>query len=526
LLAEARAAIGPLGPAEREFLSAAASGNGAELRQQGAGSARSIRADCIRWLCTDPKASLRIAHHVGVVLAHVTIVGKLDLDDTSLEFPLECDTCTFPEGISMVRAHLRSLDLSGCQVGSLGPGDLAFDGSGLLVDHDVYLVDGFHSSNTFSLERASIGGDLDCEGGRFSGQEAAIDATALRVRGRVCFGKDFSASGGVILAGAEVGGGVETYACELTDSAGVALDLSRASIAGNVFLGSHCRVRGQLMCAGSTMAGDFICEHATLENQGGIALAAGRMTVGGEAKIDSARFRGAVDLSGTSIKRRLVWKNVAVEKLTKLNLEGAQIGVLDDDAGSWPPLVLLDGFIYDHLGMTAPRDRKLRRKWLGRESAGEFSPQPYEQLSRVYAAEGDRGEASELMVDMNDDGAYLHQMSLPRRLFHLTFERLIGYGYRPWNVLAAMAMFVLLGAFIFGRAEATGTLQPSTNDPLPRFDVVVYSLDTFAPLIDLDQRKHWRPTTRWTRLYWWVHTAVGWSLTTILAVGLGGLLRG
>jgi hypothetical protein len=59
----------------------------------------------------------------------------------------------------------------------------------------------------------------------------------------------------------------------------------------------------------------------------------------------------------------------------------------------------------------------------------------------------------------------------------------------------------------------------------PKFNSLVYSIDTFVPLVNLYQAKYWLPNNRFLRLYHWVHIAFGWILTTLLVVGLTGLVR-
>lgn len=90
--------------------------------------------------------------------------------------------------------------------------------------------------------------------------------------------------------------------------------------------------------------------------------------------------------------------------------------------------------------------------------------------------------------------------------------------------------------------EGDGADRQLSKD-YPRFNAPVYSLDTFVPLVDLRHAKHFLPSAnrhakweRWPgclngisgrplRVYMWVHIAAGWTLTTLLVVGLTGLVR-
>ena len=60
--------------------------------------------------------------------------------------------------------------------------------------------------------------------------------------------------------------------------------------------------------------------------------------------------------------------------------------------------------------------------------------------------------------------------------------------------------------------------KPEANTP--KFNAVMYSLDSFVPLINLGQAKYRYPTGAFLRTYLWVHILAGWTLSTLLAVGL------
>ena len=83
----------------------------------------------------------------------------------------------------------------------------------------------------------------------------------------------------------------------------------------------------------------------------------------------------------------------------------------------------------------------------------------------------------------------------------------------------------MVGSVLFGIGHVRERLSPASNDPLPNFNAIVYSLDTFAPLIDLHQAKYRLPTGWFLRAYLWVHIILGWVLTTLLVVGLTGLVQ-
>jgi hypothetical protein len=138
---------------------------------------------------------------------------------------------------------------------------------------------------------------------------------------------------------------------------------------------------------------------------------------------------------------------------------------------------------------------------------------------------------------------------------------LVGHGYARWR--AAFWAFVMfaLGAIVFNvksdvnmqPAQAVAlrawTFQsaPGTNPAqaldtawvrrYPKFDPVVYSLDTLLPLVSFHQEDHWTPSGRgqsWG-ISWWgwfvkniylpLHIAAGWVIATLFVASFTRLMR-
>ncbi len=116
-------------------------------------------------------------------------------------------------------------------------------------------------------------------------------------------------------------------------------------------------------------------------------------------------------------------------------------------------------------------------------------------------------------------------LTIPRRVWHQVLGLTIGYGYRPWQALLWILGFIVLGWFLFWIGSQQGLLAETKEGMVPTFNALVYSLDTFVPLVDLHQAKYRLPTGPGLRLYLWIHISSGWLLTTLLVVGLTGLVR-
>ena len=114
---------------------------------------------------------------------------------------------------------------------------------------------------------------------------------------------------------------------------------------------------------------------------------------------------------------------------------------------------------------------------------------------------------------------------------------------------------VLLGTVLFNLGAQAGLMTPAKaeafadpkaggpiNEFYPKLQPFMYSLDTFTPLISLDQADFWLPnadrgqtvscgplevtTGSLLRSYMWFHIVAGWILSTLLFVGLTGSVPG
>src|SRR5262249_15881940 len=142
------------------------------------------------------------------------------------------------------------------------------------------------------------------------------------------------------------------------------------------------------------------------------------------------------------------------------------------------------------------------------------------------------------------------------------FGRLIGYGYAPWRAFVMSIAMILIGTFVFrlgfshdlfaptrenaymkdpfGQLIFDDTQRPELSENYPTFNAFVYSVESFIPLIKLDQKANWTPndharpeisniylrmpfTGSFLRYYLYCHIAAGWLLTSLWVGAVTGL---
>jgi hypothetical protein len=440
------------------------------------GDERVIPASRIRWLLTDPLASKEVLPHEGIWIEGARIEGRLDLRDARVRFGLVIDRSSIPNGMSLSRAHMRWISFEGTHIGS-------------------------------------------------NGSKSAIHADGMR-SDTLYFRSGFRADGELRLLGARIDGNLDFLGATLSNPGGMTLMADAATILGTLFMNDGFRSEGTLKLTGATVSGDLVLQGGTLSNVGERALIADGLTVGRTVFMRAGfEAEGGLDLTGARIRSFLHLRGIKNPSGFTLDLEAARVGTLWDEEESWPSVIRLDGFIYERIYRGAPLTTESRLRWLRLGDAPKFQPQPYRQLAKVLRQMGHEEEAKSLLVEMNEDPLFLASMPVPSWIAHTSLGLTMSYGYRPALAAVWMVLVVAVGAMLFRRAYRSEQLTRTTDGYAPPFNALMYSIDSFLPIIDFKQADYWLPSSRPLRVYLWFHIAAGWALSTLFAVGLTGLVR-
>jgi hypothetical protein len=380
------------------------------------------------------------------------------------------------------------------------------------VEAGVLLRAGFCSSGRVRLIGARIGGNLDCGGGLFQGQEGeALLVDGAHIDGSVMLNQGFCAKGQVRFLGAQIGGNMSCDTARFLHPGKDALTADRLKIDGNVFLN-------------------------------------GGMHVDGRAGFPSALIHGF-----------FVWHGISQPQAAMLDLRSAKIGALWVGRESWPlPGNLhLHGLTYDLLDDRHTLDAATWISFLRLQPKQPFRPQPYEQLAAVLRKDGQDSDAKDVQYAKEVDRGRSGKLRWSQIPWYRIFGPLIGYGYKPWRALWLSVLVVIAGWILFGMGASYGLMVPSkmeayvtdaaggkprVSENYVKLNPLVYSLDVFTPLIDLAQADYWLPaadrghelgvgplrttTGALLRFYMWFHIIAGWVLSSLLFVGLTGTIPG
>lgn len=353
-------------------------------------------------------------------------------------------------------------------------------------------------------------------------------------------------------------------------------------VRGDLLLSSWFHADGRISLDHARIQGTLHFENATVLSQNGVAVSLTAATIDGDARFNDfqtnklvvvslatiggnlafirTQFKGGGRDSGleainTRVNGAFAWIDIVPKSSdVLLDLTFAKVGGLADDAQSWPRWVLMNEFVYDKFDEPekTPKDLPTRLTWLLKQ--GEFRPQPYLQLSKIFAGAGRDGDATAVLIEKDklQRQETARESRWPVRLAKLGWSWFlrwtIGYGYAPMRALGWSAAIVALGWMIFSSGYRAGLIVPSEKEacasftesggvPLyhQSFSSVVYSLETFLPFVDLRQARHWCPANtpgadgrtfaRFLPWYLRLHILSGWLLSTLFVAGLTGLVH-
>jgi hypothetical protein len=433
------------------------------------------------------------------------------------------------------------------------------DASGIRVKGKVLLTKGFRAGGKVSMVGAEIGGDLDCAGGTFynpaqkdvEGAGTTLNASGIRVKGRVSLTKGFRAGGEVSMVGAEIGGDLDcaggTFynpAQEDIEGTGTALTVDGVTVDGSVNLCQEFHAEGAVRLIGAQIGADLNCGCGTFSNlvnpgvvkpglaASGGALHADRIDVKGSVFLgDGFSAEGEVLLTGAeigmnldcvggafnklqaegiSVGKILFWKEIREPAKATLNLTNATVDAVVDDRGSWPGpgRLYLDGFVYgrflDDSTTANPTAAKERLEWLRRVEP--FTPQPYRQLAKVLRDAGHNRGASDVLFKM-EDRLWSEDNRWIAWVWPTILRWTVGYGYRPRRAFWCLLALTVLGWGIYGTAQSAGEMVPTDEkafqsfkdakgqrpENYPRFVPLYYSLENSVPLVKLGLVDRWQP---------------------------------
>ena len=280
---------------------------------------------------------------------------------------------------------------------------------------------------------------------------------------------------------------------------GIALGADQANLRHGTRLDAGFHATGQVRLLGAQIGGQLNCSGGCFENPGESAL------ILQEAYADSLWLR---DLSP---------KTAGLIDLTEAN-----VLLLVDDCGMLTNsrvLLRLDGFVYERIAQSSPKDVKIRLGWLDVQGP-EYFPQPFDQLAAVLRREGQAQEARDVSIaKLRKRRETLH--GLRSRYWDWFLDKSFLYGWQPWRPLVVGFVIFLIAFGLVSSAQAAGLVvgRSDAASPFYPFTLVV---DVFLWNVDLGAESRWSIDTdrggvfaRLVTGFLWFLKLVGWVTITL-----------
>jgi len=274
-----------------------------------------VSAEFLRWLITDKDAAASLDPR-GLRVSNAEIPADLDLESSTIPFPLTFAYCSFARALNLKSAHVRTIDLNESDIaGSLCLANLVADGAVLLRS--------LHAGSLTDMRQTQIGGSLECTGSHFHVSSAknpeepeyAFWGDGVRVSGRAVFDR-VQAVGQIRLSGAQIGGGLDFVGAKLAARGGdlssserdLVLLIDAATVALDVNLRDNFSSSGRISMIDAVVGRDLVCVNATLTATGQqeIALQADWARIKGNVYLGAGFVSsGEISLYGTQIEGKL-----------------------------------------------------------------------------------------------------------------------------------------------------------------------------------------------------------------------------
>ncbi|HTB12923.1 MAG TPA: hypothetical protein VK752_15180 [Bryobacteraceae bacterium] len=425
---------------------------------------RNIRAEMIRWLCTNKDAK-KLLDPFGIVVCGAGIINVVQFSGVTVPVPLVWRQCRLLETAVFQDGEIKTLDLSGSWIRDLNL-------SGAKVQHSVTLRYGFRAEGIVDLTRTEISDDLDLGGAAVVNPSAeAVRGSGLRVGSNVLLragGENgdiagFRAEGSTGLIGAVIGGDLDCDGGEFINPGKTALELERAVIGGAIYLRS-------------------VPDH-DFATQGAVDLENARCKLFADEK-DHWPARGDLSLDGFiydsvsgggwDAPTRIAWLERDTSTATQPYRQLAK--VLRDAGQEEQARQVLIAMEEKLTSLDPPFKRVPERLFLGPIGYG-YRP----------------GRALWGLVAISVLGAVIYRRSK----------------MTPTDKDAANAF-------------KSGFPVPPHY---PKFQPVIYSLENTFPLVKLGQGDKWRPLKTGPRWIVWLQILLGWLLATLFVAGIAGVVQ-
>ena len=270
-----------------------------------------------------------------------------------------------------------------------------------------------------------------------------------------------------------------------------------------MYLQNGFTARGEVGLGDVVIDGNLVVAYAQFINPLGSALFAENVKVDGNVyfrRDQPTKIDGNVNFFGANIANDFMWWSVQLSPKSVVDLRHAKVGMLEDNESSWPQPgnLFIDGFTYERI---YEESSDSRQRWLDLQPTGPHF-QPYNQLAAIYRNLERSEDVRNVMIAKNVNYSKFTQRYSLGWLWYNVIGKLIGYGYDPMRPFIISLLVIVIGALLFHRARRLKIITPTKEESngtdkvpedYPTFNALIFSMESFIPLIKFDQASNWMP---------------------------------
>lgn len=469
---------------------------------------RTLRRQFLEAIIEEP---YRIAiHRKGIRITGALVPAEeglsLDWERADLPWEIWLDRSRFTADVRMRDAKINGVFLL---EGSKFEG--ALDMERLSIEQSLFIRGGAHFDGEVVLADALVGGQLDAEGSQF---QRAVNMERLSVKKDLFLRNGAYFSAEVNLRSASIKGYLDASGAHFKRS----LEMEGLSVGKHLFLRDKACFDGPINLLFAKVKGVLALSDSHFDQ----SIDASGLCVDSELQLASSHEGHPMPTWGNNSSLKL--RNAVIGALQDrlegdkdgwpktLDLHGCQIGQLGGNRG--------DGDAANMLG----RKVKWWLKWLRRGTAGEYSPQPYHMLAKLFREAGYPSKANAILF-----AARCRERNKPEGFFQGVWLWFlwasIGFGigrYFLRHVGFWLIGWTGYGAYRLSQVEAAEIAEKSL------YWKAAASLDRLIPFVEMIPQlsqtlsKH---LTETQQLYFATHSLFGWVLAALVVAGLAGLTQ-
>lgn len=259
------------------------------------GVERTIKSNLITWLCAN-KNAIKLVTKNGIQISGALIEGIVSLSFINISFPLQFQSCSFPALINLSHSEIKLLNL-------IGSHTVRIEATGMKVNGDINLSEGFSANGEVSLSGATVSGKLNCDGAQIINiGGSTLNAENIKISGNLLLRNGFKSAGEIRLINASIKGQLNCIGCEIENGNKISLFADNISVRGSVLLRQRFSANGEVRFFGANIGGNFELDGAHITNIGGSTFNAENIKVSGSLFLRNGfKSEGEVRLINASI---------------------------------------------------------------------------------------------------------------------------------------------------------------------------------------------------------------------------------